>query len=96
VGGAVVGLPTAAETVMFTDGLPEPHSAVTVYEPGMADEAIVAVPLKFSGPRVTEADPPTKALERTPARVEPFVGQTPRIETVWPGDAVPGFTISWP
>lgn len=96
VAGAVVGALPPEVTVRFTDGLPEPHCAVTTYVPGETAEEIVAVPVKFSEPSLIEADPPTNAVEVTPLSVEPFVGQTPRIETVWPADAVPGLTISWP
>jgi hypothetical protein len=64
--------------------------------PGAIVSEIVAVPVKFSEPTVIEAAPPTNAVEWTPVSVEPFVGHTPRIETLWPGAAVPGLTISWP
>ncbi|HET9172216.1 MAG TPA: hypothetical protein VFN97_22505 [Actinospica sp.] len=63
--------------------------------PGETDP-IVAFPVKFSEPSEIEAEPPANAVEVTPLSVEPFLGQTPRIETVCPGEAVPGFTISWP
>lgn len=92
--GVVATLP--ATTVMVTDGLPAPQLAATVYVPRETVAAIVALPVKFSEPTVIEADPPTNAVEWTPVSTEPFVGQTPRIETVWPGAALPGFTISWP
>ena len=94
VAGAVVGAAPPAVTTMSTEGLPVPQSAVTVYDPGATVSAMVAVPVKFSEPMVIEADPPTNAVEWTPVSVEPFVGHTPRIETLWPGAAVPGSTIS--
>lgn len=82
-----------AMTVMFIEGLPGPHLAVTLYVPG-ATEATAAVPVKFSEPRLIVACPPTKAVEKTPLSGCPLVGQTPRRLTVSPAVAVPGFTIS--
>lgn len=100
VAAAVVGVdappPPEEDTVMSTEGLPEPHWAVTTYVPGETDVEIVAVPVKFSEPTLIDADPPTNADEVTPLSEEPLFGQTPRIETVCPPATVPGETISWP
>lgn len=94
VAGCVVGgAPAEPETVMFTDGLPVPQSAVTVYVPE-APGSMVAVPEKLIELCVTEADPLTKAEECTPPKAMPLFGQVPRMLTLCPGAAVPGFTIS--
>ena len=68
--GAVVGVAGVAdpvamrapETVMVTDGLPGPQSALTVYDPE-ADGEIVADPLKLICVFEIDAEPPTKADE---------------------------------
>jgi len=67
IGGRVVeadglGVTTAPLTVMVTEGLPVPQSAVTAYEPE-APAAIMAEPEKLIWVCVTVAEPPTKAAE---------------------------------
>jgi hypothetical protein len=66
IGGRVVGtwlgVTTVPLTLMVTEGLPVPQSAVTAYEPEALD-AIVAEPEKLICVWVTVAEPPTKAAE---------------------------------
>jgi hypothetical protein len=62
--------------------------------PGATEAEIVAEPVKFTEPRLIDAAPPAKALDRTPSKGWPLFGQVPRMLTVWPAVTVPGFTIS--
>jgi hypothetical protein len=60
--GWVVVTVVVPETVMVTEGLPVPQSAVTVYVPE-APDAMVALPEKLIELWVTDAEPPAKAVE---------------------------------
>jgi hypothetical protein len=97
VGAVDAGDGTAVPVIsIVVDGLPAPHTAVTVYVPP-AEVEITAVPWNCSlPPDVMTAVPPTKADETRPVSALPLFGHVPSRLTVWPGATDDGLTMIWP